>query len=159
MAQLGADQEKRENTTWDTLAKGMFDPSSEFLRFYQPLKKSFGEVHRRHCKNYLEDYILPLIGKDLVSKTDSRFLQNLQAQLLLRKIIVPTKATVGDRQQRDRAKAKALGLVKTDKTLSPNTVGKIMAAMRLMIKWAFQQGELRHDPFLEFIPASPKTQQ
>jgi integrase len=159
MAQLGADKEKRENTNWATLAKGMFDQGSDFLKFYQPLKKSFGEIHRRHCQNYLEEYLLPLIGKDLVAKTDSRYLQNLQSQLLLRKIVVRTKATVGDRQQRDRAKAKALGLVKTDKTLSPNTVGKIMAVMRLMIKWAFQQGDLKHDPFLGFIPASPKTQQ
>ena len=148
MARLGEGKRNRP-LTWDELTGTMFDPGSEFLTFYQPLKKSFGEVHRRHCRVYAQDYILPVIGSLIVSKLDSRALQTLQIRLLERRVETKLKADVGPRQARERKRLEG----------TPVTVQKIMGTVRLMVKWANQTGELKTDPFLGFIPASAtKTQ-
>ncbi len=146
----------RRMTNWEELTQGMFEPDSAFLKFYRPLKKSFGEVHRLHCKNYLREYIVPLIGKKVVRQTTAKDLQTLQAQLLERPVVTKTKAVVGARQEADRKKAVILGRKPVVKTLSSSTVQKVMSVVRLMVLWAGQKGELKADPFVGFKPVSLK---
>lgn len=153
MARLGEGRKNRP-ITWEELAGTMFDLGSDFLSFYQPLKKSFGEVHRRHCRVYAQDYILPVIGSQLVSKLDARALQTLQIRLLERRVETKLKAEVGPRQARERKRLEGTPPRELVRRLSPVTVQKIMGTVRLMVKWANQTGELKNDPFLGFIPAS-----
>ena len=131
-AALNIELEAPSTLTIEEFAYGMFDEGNPYLIYREQRCRGLSWSHRRHCRSYLQLYILPHLGRIQLAGLTTLDIERFQDWL------VDQPGPNG--------------------TLSPSTANHVTQAPRLVTKWAIRQNVLHHDPFLgvENLATNPR---